>query len=435
MKWQSEYNQKLTTAGEAVQLVESGDRLYVGTCSSVAFALMGALWERRGELRDVEILSSNIIGPSPLFDETEGNPFSYCTYFMGPGERRVRNNGLPFSYTSVNLSEIGLWISETARPDICFFDVSPPDGKGYMSYGPTGTGLHAELKEKSRRIVAQVNRKTPYVHGRDNLIHISEVDAAIEVDEPACAAGNPEIDDVTQRLSEIILEHVSDGSTIQLGLGTLSTAIGFGLGVRNDLGIHSEMFNQPMTDLMKKGNVTNRHKGFLDGKSVFSFSLGTGELYDYLDKNEKIYCAPFRFVNDPRNIARNRKMLSINTTMAMDLFGQAASDSLGWEQQSATGGQLDFVRGAQWSEGGKSIIAATSSFMKNGKRISRILPFLPEGTAVTTPRSDVQYVATEYGCINLKILRMADRIRAMISLAHPDFREQLTDHAKRIRII
>jgi 4-hydroxybutyrate CoA-transferase len=291
------------------------------------------------------------------------------------------------------------------------------------------------LREKSRKAVVQVNRRTPYVHGLDNLIHISEVDAAVEVDEPASAAGNPEIDDVTRRLSEIILEHVEDGSTIQLGLGTLSTAIGFGLGVRNDLGIHSEMFNQPMTDLMKKGNVTNRRKGFLDGKSVFSFSLGTGELYDYLDKNEKIYCAPFQFVNDPRNIAKNRKMLSINTTMAMDLFGQAASDSLGWEQQSATGGQLDFVRGAQWSQGGKSIIAATSSFMKNGKRIGRILPFFPEGTAVTTPRSDIQYVATEYGCVNLKVLRMADRTRAMISLAHPDFREQLNDHAKKIRLI
>ncbi len=151
MNWQSEYNQKIRTAAEAVRLVESGDRLYVGTCSSVAFSLMRALWERRAELRDVEILSSNIIGPSPLFDETGENPFSYCTYFMGPGERRVRNNGLPFSFTSFHLSEIDIWISETARPDICFFDVSPPDEKGYMSYGPTGVGLHAMLREKSRK--------------------------------------------------------------------------------------------------------------------------------------------------------------------------------------------------------------------------------------------------------------------------------------------
>ncbi len=208
--------------------------------------------------------------------------------------------------------------------------------------------------------MVQVNRRTPYVHGLDNLIHISEVDAAVEVDEPASAAGNPEIDDVTRRLSEIILEHVEDGSTKQLGLGTLSTAIGFGLGVRNDLGIHSEMFNQPMTDLMKKGNVTNRRKGFLDGKSVFSFSLGTGELYDSLDKNEKIYCAPFQFVNDPRNIPKNRKMLSINTTMAIELFGQAASDSLGWSSRAP--------RAASW------ILSGAPSGRKGASQSSRPPP-------------------------------------------------------------
>ena len=435
MNWQSEYDRKTVTAGEAVRLVESGHRLYIGTCSSVAFELMRALWERREELYDVEILSSNIISPTPVFDEVDGNPFSYCTYFMGPGERRVRDNGLPFSFTSFHLSEIGIWIRDIAVPDICFFDVSMPDENGYMSYGPTGVGLHAELKEKASRVLVQANKRTPYVYGQDNLIHVSEVDAVVEVDEPPSAAGNPEIDEVTRQLSDIIVEHVTDGSTIQLGLGTLSTAIGFALGEKNDLGVHSEMFNQPLADLMIKGNVTNRYKGFLDGMSVFSFSLGTGGLYDYLDKNEKIYCAPFQFVNDPRNIAKNRKMLSINTTMAMDLFGQAASDSLGWEQQSATGGQVDFVRGAQWSEGGKSIIAATSSFIKNGRRVSRILPFMPEGTAVTTPRSDIQYVATEFGCVNLKALRMADRVRAMIGLAHPDFRDQLTEEAKRNRLI
>jgi len=215
----------------------------------------------------------------------------------------------------------------------------------------------------------------------------------------------------------------------------LSTAIGFGLGNKTDLGIHSELLSEPMLELIINGNVTNRYKGFMDGKSVFGFALGSAELYKYLNRNEKVYGAEFPFVNDPINIAKNKNMISINSTMALDIFGQAASDSLGWKQQSATGGQLDFVRGAQRSEGGKSIIATTSSFIKNGKRISKILTAFPAGTAVTTPRSDIQYVATEYGCVNLKVLNMSDRVRAMISLAHPDFRDQLMEDAKRFNLI
>ncbi len=187
--------------------------------------------------------------------------------------------------------------------------------------------------------------------------------------------------------------------------------------------------------LIVNGNVTNKYKGFMDGKTVFGFALGSAELYKYLNKNDKFHGAEFPFVNNPEIIARNKNMISINSTMALDIFGQAASDSLGWKQQSATGGQLDFVRGAQRSESGKSIIATSSSFIKNGKRISKILTAFPAGTAVTTPRSDVQYVATEYGCVNLKILNMSDRVRAMISLAHPDFRDQLTEDAKKFNLI
>ena len=187
--------------------------------------------------------------------------------------------------------------------------------------------------------------------------------------------------------------------------------------------------------LMRSGNINNSAKGFMEGKSVFAFSLGTREMYEYMNRNPLIYNSTFPFVNNPVNIAKNKRMISINTAMAVDLFGQVAADSMGWTQQSAVGGQLDFVKGAQMSEGGKSIIALASAMEKNGKLESKICLNFPVGTAVTTPRSEVQYVATEYGCVNLKVLNMADRVRAMISLAHPAFRDQLTEEAKRYGLI
>lgn len=435
MNWCNEYKQKLMNADEAVRLINSGERVYVGTSSSVAFVLMKALWDRREELENIEITSALVLKPMPLYDEAEGNPFTFGTFFMGVEERKARGNGLKLNYTSVHLSQIDIWCREVARPDVCLFDVSKPDENGYMCFGPSGIALHKFLKENADRVIVQVNKQTPYIFGQNNLIHVSEVDAIIEADDTPATLANPEIDEVTKTLSNIIVDQVPDGATIQLGLGSLSTAIGFELVNKNDLGIHSELLSEPMVELMINGNVTNKYKGFMDGKSIFSFALGSTKLYQYLNRNEKVYGAEFPFVNDPRIIAQNKKMISINSTMAFDVFGQAASDSLGWKQQSATGGQLDFVRGAQWSEGGKSIIATTSSFIKDGKRTSRIVTEFPAGTAITTPRSDIQYVATEYGCVNLKILNMSDRVKAMINLAHPDFRDQLMEDAKMFNLI
>lgn len=435
MDWCNEYKQKLMNAENAIRLINSGERVYVGTSSSVAFVLMKALWDMREELEGIEITSSLVLKPSPLYDEAEGNSFAFGTFFMGVEERKARDNGLKLNFTSVHLSQVDIWCKEVARPDVCLFDVSEPDENGYMCFGPSGIALHKFLKENADRVIVQVNKQIPYIFGQNNLIHVSEVDAIIEVDDKPATLANPEIDEVTKTLSNIIVDQVPDGATIQLGLGSLSTAIGFGLLNKNDLGIHSELLSEPMMELMINGNVTNKYKGFMNGKSVFGFALGSTKLYQYLNRNENVYGAEFPFVNDPRTIAKNKKMISINSTMAFDIFGQAASDSLGWKQQSATGGQLDFVRGAQWSEGGKSFIATTSSFVKNGKRISKIVTSLPAGTAISTPRSDVQYVATEFGCVNLKILNMSDRVKAMISIAHPDFRDQLTEDAKKFNLI
>lgn len=428
------YQDKLTTAEEAVKLVRSGDRVYVGTASSFAYTLMDALWERRDELENVTILCSMSLKPSKMFgtDHDERNPFTIETFFLGARERVAhRKHGMPLNFSSFHLSQVDLWCREIGRPDVCFLEVSRPDENGYVSFGPSGGCMYTFLMESARTIVLECNAQTPYILGDEtSRMHISRADTMILTDSDVSPLPNDEVDEISQQISELVLAEVPDGATIQLGLGKVSTAIGYGLMQRNDLGIFSELFSEPMMHLMKNGNVTNTAKGFMDGKSVFAFSLGTREMYQFMDRNSQIYNCTFPFVNNPVNIAKNKRMISINTAMSVDLFGQVAADSMGFTQQSAVGGQLDFVKGAQMSEGGKSIIALASAFEKNGKLESKICASFPAGTAVTTPRSEVQYVATEYGCINLKHLNMADRVRAMISLAHPVFRDQLIEEAK-----
>ncbi len=429
------YRSKLMTADDAVRMVKSGDRVYTGTASSGAYALMNALWDRRHELESVTLLSSNVYQATPLYDESEDNPFLYNTYFMGVNERKRLKAGFPVTFNSIHLSRIDLWAKDIAKADVIFFEVSAPDEEGYMSFGPSGVALNRVLMDQGGKVILQVNHNTPYVLGKDNLVHVSEADAIVEADweYEDYTAGEP--DELSHQIAAHVLREIPDAATVQLGLGNISIAIGYGLRERNDLGIYTEMLAQPMYELLKSGNVTNKYKGYLDGKTVYGFTFGNNELYHALDHNEDFYALPFTIVNDPRNIAKNKNMISINSAMSFDLYGQAAADCIGWKQQSGVGGQLDFVRGAQWSEGGKSIIALASSFMKNGKRISKIVPFFAPGTAVTTGRSDIHYVATEYGCINIRELTMQDRARAMISLAHPDFREELTSQAKAAGLI
>ncbi len=425
------YLEKLRSAEDAVKLVRSGDRVFVGFSSSVAYALLEALWRRRGELEDVEIQLSNAMRPSPLFESDGPHPFSLHSPFLGAGERAMAARGQRVDYTSVHLSQVDRWFLETARPTVCLLDVSPPDESGFFSLGPTGVSFGKYAKQVAQRIIVQVNQNTPYVMGEDALIHLSEVDAVVETAEvlPSLPP-DPPAEEATKRISSFILEQIPDGATIQLGIGGLSTAIGYGLQQKNDLGIHTELFSEPMMHLMELGCVTNARKGYMDGKSVFAFAIGSQALYRFMDHNQRLYGGTFPQVNDPRNIAKNKNMISINTALAVNLFGEAAAEGLGWRQYSAVGGQLDFVRGAQWSEGGKSFLAIRSSDEKDGVLRSKITAAFPPGTPVTTPRSDVQYVVTEYGCVDLKRLTMKDRVRAMIRLAHPAFWEELTQEAR-----
>lgn len=434
MNWNTAYQEKLCTSTEAVKLVKSGDRVYIGTASSVAYRLGEALYQRRDALEDVVICSG--LTPRVLsffLPEAKGH-FSTLTYFAGAGERMGIQNGQT-RFTSFHLSQIELWCREIARPNVAFFEVSPPDEDGYMSYGAYGTAHNECIRELADTVILQVNPNAPYVFGEKNLIHVSQASAIVEEADELATLPNLPFDATIKTLSQQIVDLIPDGATIQLGLGGVANAVGFGLRTRNDLGIHTEMLTDSMMELAKLGVVTNRKKTFLPGKTVTSFAYGTRALYDYIDHNPEVYFAPYSMVNDPAVIARNDNMISVNTAMAVDLYGQVAADCLGGKQQSAIGGQLDYVRGAQLSKGGKSFIALTST--RNGKsgRSSRIVASFPAGSAVTTPRSDVQYVVTEYGCVNLKVLSMDDRVRAMIRLAHPDFRDELRDQAKAMGLL
>lgn len=420
------YREKLTTPAEAVKLVRSGDTVYIGVCSSVAQTLSRALWGRRDELEEVTISCANMLVPLEVLS---GERFDVSTYFMGRQERAAYPAG-KVDFTSFHLSQIDIWCEKVAPPDVAFLEVGPPDEAGFCSYGASGPAMHDLVKEQARTVILQVNRSVPYVYGEGAHIHISEADAIVEADDPLPTAAALPVDSTIQTISDLVLEQIPDGACIQLGLGGVANAVGLGLRKKNDLGCHTELMTDSIMELMKCGALNNRRKTYLPGRSVTGFALGTAELYRYLDHNEQVCFQPFTQVNNPINIAKNDDMISINTALSIDLLGQVVADHLNGRQFSATGGQLDFVRGAQLSKRGKSFIAVTSRAGNGGKTASRIVARHPAGAVITTPRSDVQYVATEFGCVNLKELNMRDRVRAMIGLAHPDFRPQLLDEAK-----
>ena len=421
---------KTVPAAEAVKLVRSNDTIFIGMTSNQTVDLCEALYARREELENVTLLSSMLLRSTSVYaGKDAAKSFNMLTPFIGPVEKMALKNGLSSDFTSCHLSQLDYWFRETGKPTVAFLAVSMPDEAGNVSFGPSGYAVYPTLLEFVDRIVLEIVPDMPYVHG-SMTFNIGQADAVIISTSSVPIVPNPPADEMSLTIAGNILDLIPDGATIQLGLGGLSSAIGKGLKSKNDLGIFSEFFTQPMVDLIKSGNVTNKKKGFMDGKTVYGFSFGDRELYDMLDHNEDFYSAPFTFVNDARNISKNKNMISINTAMSINLYGEAASEAVGYSQYSAVGGQVDFVRGAQWSEGGKSIIAIESTYEDKTGRHSKIVLNFAKGTPVTTPRSDIQYVATEYGCIDLKALRMRDRVRAMISLAHPDFRDELTEQAK-----
>lgn len=426
--WRSEYNEKLCTAAEAVKLVKNGDCVYIGTCSNVAGILAEALAERSGELEGVTIASGLVNRPLRVYSDPN---FLHSSYFMG-GQERISMKLGTMDYHSIHLSQFDIWCQKVAKPNVLFLEVSEQDEEGYVNFSSNGTTLNIYLLDQAETIVLQVNPQVCRVYGDENKMHISKAAAIVIGADSQIELPEIDVTEEVERLSDFVLELIPDGATIQLGAGRVATAIGFGLKNKNDLGIHTEMMSDSLMELMKSGVVNNSRKTYYPGLSVIGFAWGSKKLYEFLDYNRDTYFLPMTVVNNPYNIAKNDRMISVNSASAIDLTGQVSAETINGRQYSGIGGQVDYVRGAQMSKEGKSFIVMESTYgdIAAGKGGSRIVLNLKPGNAVTTSRSDVQYVATEYGCVNLKELSMKDRVRAMISLAHPLFRDQLKEEAK-----
>lgn len=430
MGWKESYNQKLRTLAEAALAVRSGDLVAATPGSSFPLELANAV-AARDDLEEVTILSALMVKlPDYLTpDHPSRDRIHYHSLYMGPLERFVLSQGLSITPGSVHFSDLATYIQRAgARVALC--EVSPPDAQGFVSLGPMGAMPGVEAVAGSEWVVAQVNRHVPRVSGVKARLHVDEIDAFVEHDTPMFEV--PDLGEpagTEKAIADIVGEMVPDGATIQIGLGKMADAICRALRNKKELGIHSELVTGEMLSLQRRGVVTNQHKTVHPGKTIAAFCLGRAEDYAFLHDNPEVEFYPSAYVNRPELIARNAGAYSINSTLSVDLTGQASSESFGFSQYSGTGGQLDFVRGARNSRGGASILTLKSTATVNGTRFSRIVTGLEPGTAVTTPRSDIHHVVTEFGSVDLSCRSLPDRARALIGIAHPDFREGLMRHA------
>ncbi|MEK7866730.1 MAG: GNAT family N-acetyltransferase [Planctomycetota bacterium] len=420
-----------TTAAQAVQCVRSGDHLFIGSGCAEPQSLVRALVARSAELRDVEIFHLLTRGDAPYVDAAYEKSFRHNAFFIGANVREAVRDGRA-DYTPIFLSEIpSLFYKGRLRVDVALIQVSPPDRHGFCSLGISVDVVKAAVA-RARVVIAEVNPRMPRTLG-DSFIAANRIDALVEVDEPVLELPPSRIDEVSDRIGLLAASLVEDGATLQMGIGTIPDAALCHLGDRDDLGVHTEMFSDGLLALIESGAVTGRRKTLLPGKVVSSFCMGTKRLYEYIHDNPFFEFRPSEFTNDPFTIARNEKMVAINSALQVDLTGQVCADSLGTRFFSGIGGQVDFIRGAARSPGGKPIIALPST-AKDGT-VSRIAPVLDEGAGVVTTRGDVHYVVTEHGIADLHGRTVRERALALISIAHPDFRGELLAAARKRRCV
>jgi len=428
--WRREYQDKLCTAEEAAQLVKDHDVIAMAGGNSVPEGFAAALAARATELRDVTLLVGFALKHYDYMRPEFKENFNLETVFVGPMERNTIKQGIT-SYVPVHLQKLGQWL-DARRPHIVANAVTPPDEFGYMNRSMYAGLCHRRAFESADQVIVEVNRHLPWLCGEDLKIHVSEVDHIIENDFELAEIHDIPITETEKIIAGHICEMVADGSTIQLGLGGLANAVGYFLREKKDLGVHAEVVSNSIMELMKLGVVNNSRKSFLPGKVLGCYCVGNQELWDYVDHNPDFVFAEVEYVNHPEIIGKNDNLVSINNTLMMDLTGQAGSESVGTVQYSGTGGQVNFVHGAARSRGGKSILALNATYRDDQGRLnSRILPVLPEGTIVTTPRTDVEYVVTEFGVANLRWQSVAGRVKALIGIAHPDFRDELRFAARK----
>lgn len=421
--WRDEYNRKIVTVEKAVSYIKSGDRVVTGHACSEPINLIKAMVANKDNYKNVEIVHMVAMGKSEYTKPEMLQHFKHNALFVGASTRQAVNENRAY-YTPCFFYEIPRLFKDGYLPiDVALIQVSKPDKHGYCSYG-LSNDYTKTAAECAKLVIAEVNDKMPRTLG-DNFIHISDIDYIVESSTPLIELKPPKIGEVEKIIGENCASLIEDGSTLQLGIGAIPDAVLLFLKDKKDLGIHSEMFSDGVVELVEAGVITNKMKSIHKGKMVVTFMMGTQRLYDFIDNNPAVELYPVDYVNNPVIIAQNYKMVSINSCLQVDFMGQVSSESIGNKQFSGTGGQVDYVRGASMAKDGKSIIAIPST-ASNGK-ISRIVPTIKEGTAITTSRNDVHYVVTEYGIADLRGKTLRDRGRCLIKIAHPDFRPALIE--------
>ncbi|MDR1136053.1 MAG: butyryl-CoA:acetate CoA-transferase [Clostridiales Family XIII bacterium] len=438
MRITDEYKQKCVSADEAVKSIRSGDWVEFAWGASCAGLIGEALAKRKDELTDVNLRGGVIISPLPFIEaDPAGEHFTWNSMHMGGSERKLAQKNLAY-YLPIKYSELPRYIRENCTTDVVAIQVSPMDSHGYFSFGVSITHYAAAL-ENARTIIVEVNEDMPRVHGGyDHVIHISKVNYIVEGGHsglPVLPSAAPS--DIDKKIAGFVLPEIEDGSCIQLGIGGMPNALGMMLAESDlkDLGIHTEMLVDGFVDMVEAGRVTGARKNIDRGRMAYSFAAGTQKLYDFMHDNPSIAAYPVDYTNHPFIASQIDKLISINSAVEIDLSGQVCSESAGPYIISGAGGQLDFVEGAYNSKGGKTFICLPSTFKdKSGAVKSRIRPMVTEGAIITDTRPCVQYVVTEYGKVNLKGMSSWQRAEALISIAHPDFQDELIAEAKELRI-
>ncbi|MDD3895364.1 MAG: acetyl-CoA hydrolase/transferase C-terminal domain-containing protein [Syntrophomonadaceae bacterium] len=425
------YQSKLMSADEAVKMVQDGWAVAVPVAVGQPPVLINALARRKDEFTRVELFTVVDVYPTEMMKMGREDPFlldySYCMV-----QRAGVQDG-KYVYTPGRLGEVPRFPEYNRHYEVVMLQVAPMDKNGHFSMGLSCDYI-MPFSKLAKKVIVQVNEKMPRTFGR-NFLHISEIDAIVEATHPLPALPNVPTNENQALIGQYIAELVEDGSTIQLGIGGIPSAAALALADKKDLGVHTEMFGDSLMWLFEKGVINNRCKNFLPDVSVATFALGSEALYEWLDNNASVQFYPCDFVNDPDIIARNDKLVSINSAIETDLSGQVCAESIGPIQYTHTGGQADFVLGAGRSRGGKTIIAFESvSETKQGK-LSKIVSHLKHGSFVTAGRFDTNYIVTEYGVVSLKGKNIRDRVKGLIGIAHPDFRDQLTFEAKKANFL
>jgi acyl-CoA hydrolase len=425
MSWTIEYDAKRRPAAEAVRAVRSGQTLYIHPGCSTPDTLVEALVERAEELQDVEVVHLLTLGRADYaLPQYEGH-FRANALFIGPNVRSAVHQGRA-DYTPIFLHEIeDLFLTGQKPLDVAFIQLSTPDRYGFMSLGP-GIDCTLTAARCAKHVIAEVNPLVPRTHG-DAFLHVRDVDAIVETTHPLGELHAEAPDDVQLRIGAHVASLIDDGSVLQMGIGGVPDAVLGCLKNHQDLGIHTEMFSDGVIPLVESGVINGARKTLHPGKLVAGFVLGTQRLFEFIDDNPRFEFHPIQYVNDPFVIAQNEKMVAINSALQVDLTGQVCSDSIGTRPYSGFGGQVDFIRGAAHSKGGKPVIALPAT-AKNGT-VSRIAPMLDAGAGVVTSRADVHYVVTEHGIAYLHGKTIRERVEALIRIAEPKFHDQLYDFA------